>query len=126
MFKKRILIVDLDPGVLDTLFHVLNDEGYRVHTFLVVVNLESQVSLLSPDLIFLDADIANQSGLEICKDLKSKKPKTPVVLFTTVENVNRAFLECEADGVILKPLQIDEIILTSKFYLTPRRFFGLF
>ena len=53
MFKKRILIVDLDPGVLDTLFHVLNDEGYRVHTLLDVVNLESQVSLLSPDLIFL-------------------------------------------------------------------------
>ena len=67
MTAKQILIVDDEPGILETLSGVLTDEGYEVRTTASGEEAPSLYSEQQPDVVFLDIwlEVAVQRALEL-------------------------------------------------------------
>lgn len=66
-----------------------------------------------PDLILLDVDLVNSSGIEVCRTVKKGSGHRPRVLFFTAYGEERLIvqaLKAKADGYLLKGVSTDELI----------------
>ena len=85
-----VLVIDDSPELLAVVAARLKPEGYRVLTSPDwLYGLEQAVSE-QPDLVLLDVDMPDQSGLDVCRRLKSD-PRTsaiPVIFLTAHDDVN--------------------------------------
>lgn len=81
--KRRILVADDDPSILEVISLILEDAGYEVTTS---VNGETvkKVHGILPDLILLDIWMSGMDGREICKYLRANKKlkHIPVVMIS--------------------------------------------
>src|SRR5215467_10580057 len=78
----KILIVEDEPNMVAGLRDNFEFEGYEVITAGDgVAGLERALSE-SPDLVVLDVMMPRMSGLDVCKQLKTKRPSVPVIMLT--------------------------------------------
>jgi DNA-binding response OmpR family regulator len=77
----------------------------------------------SPDLIVLDVMMPKMSGLEVCKQLKSKRPSLPIIMLTARgQEVDKVVgLELGADDYVTKPFSIRELLARVKAVLRRAR-----
>ncbi len=109
MSKKRILIVDDEPDILEVLKFNLEKEGYEV---LTASNGEEGVELagqIRPDLIILDIMMPKMDGVEVCRMLR-KQPifDQTVIAFLTARDEDYsqiAALDHGGDDYITKPIR---------------------
>lgn len=116
MANKKILVADDDPGIVDVMQIVLEDEGYDVIT---TMNGEQIIDLCeqNPDLIFIDIWMSGIDGNIICKKLKADErlKHIPVIIFSANKNTRSISMECGADGFLSKPFELQELLtLTDK------------
>jgi len=115
MPNERILIVDDEPSWLTLVRFWLESAGYT--------NLESAatgteaLSLAQsnpPDCILLDLELPDQSGMEVCKKLRSLPAlsRTPVVLFTAHKREKVLGLQSGADYFVGKSDRPHELLAT--------------
>ncbi len=117
--RKRILIVDDDPGIRTSLASFLSRSGFEV---LIAQDGEQGLDVLGkdhPDLIILDVLMPHLDGRETLRRLRQVGNWTPVILLTQVgEAVERAMaLEEGADDYLNKPFEPDELIARLKAVL---------
>lgn len=79
MLKKRVLIVDDDPGITRTLQIALSKAGYDV-----TEALDGQEALRlwrehGADLVIADLHMPDKNGLEVIMELRAFSPSTPVI-----------------------------------------------
>jgi CheY-like chemotaxis protein len=78
----RILIVEDEPNMVAGLRDNFEFEGYHVITAPDgIAGLERALNE-APDLVILDVMMPRMSGLDVCKQLKSKRPSIPVIMLT--------------------------------------------
>jgi CheY-like chemotaxis protein len=109
--KKRILIVDDDPVLLEALSMIMEKEDYDIETSLSGRPLLEELPY-KPDLIILDKRLSGMDGLEICRHLK-QKPATrniPVILVSAVPNLESVARRACADDFIEKPFNIRDLL----------------
>jgi CheY-like chemotaxis protein len=116
--KKRILVVDDSPAILDVLFIALEAEGYEVATSLTGAcfgRLESN----PPDLILLDVLLSGEDGGEICQRLKNdeRTRNIPVILISAHAGLQETAGRCGADGFLVKPFHLDDLRNIAKRHL---------
>jgi len=110
---KKILIIDDDKVLLETLKVYLEIEGFKVIT---AADGEKGFQLASQetvDLIILDFMLPSLNGLEVCKRLRTKKIKTPIIMLTgeKKEEIDKVLgLEFGADDYITKPFGTKELL----------------
>ena len=80
--KGRVLIVDDDRYLLETLTQFLNDEGYLVIAAQDGAQAISMLDLLQYDLILLDLHLPRVQGTEVAKLFKEHAVTTPIVIMT--------------------------------------------
>jgi DNA-binding response OmpR family regulator len=115
----RILIVEDEPNMVAGLRDNFEFEGYEVITAPDgVAGLERALSE-SPDLVILDVMMPRMSGLDVCKQLKSKRPSTPIIMLTARgQEVDKVVgLELGADDYVTKPFSIRELLARVKAVL---------
>lgn len=98
--------------------YILEDEGYQVISSLNSEPLED-VENHKPNLILLDDWLPDSYGHDLCRELKAS-PATahiPVLLISSVRNLQEIALECNADGFIRKPFDIEYLISTVRHHL---------
>ena len=111
MAKKKILVADDDPGIVDAMQILLEDEGYQVITTMdgetIPVMYEQK-----PDLVFLDIWMSGVNGSTICQKLKAdeKTKDTPVIMFSANRDTEEIAMQCGADGFLSKPFEIKELL----------------
>ena len=109
--KKKILIIDDDPSILDILKIVFERAGYEVR-----IESDGQQILDNeyeiPDIILLDRFLSGIDGLDICKHLKSNifSKNIPVIMVSASPDIEITALEAGADSFIEKPFEIAEIL----------------
>jgi len=78
----KILIVEDEPNMVSGLRDNFEFEGYDVITAQDGVSGLSRALDESPDLVLLDVMMPRMSGLDVCRQLKSKRPSMPVIMLT--------------------------------------------
>ncbi|HXZ80475.1 MAG TPA: response regulator transcription factor [Terriglobales bacterium] len=115
----KILIVEDEPGMVAGLRDNFEYEGYEVATANDgVAGLERALSE-SPDLVILDVMMPRMSGLDVCKQLKAKRPSLPIIMLTARgQEVDKVVgLELGADDYVTKPFSIRELLARVKAVL---------
>jgi DNA-binding response OmpR family regulator len=102
---KRILIIEDDESVQDTLKLILGRAGYDIE-----LSADGQVVYTDrnswPDLFLLDRHVGKFDGLEICRVIKSKNEtkNIPVIMISATPGVEPQAMEAGADFFVEKPL----------------------
>src|SRR5207247_6283888 len=70
----------------------------------------------APDIVILDVMMPRMSGLDVCKQLKSKRPSLPIIMLTARgQEVDKVVgLELGADDYVTKPFSIRELLARVK------------
>jgi len=112
----RILIIDDEENIRQSLSDILSDEGYEVEA---ASSAEDGLSLIKqrlPELIILDIWLPGMDGLDALKDIKSINEVTPVIMITghgTIELAIKA-TRLGAYDFLEKPLSMDRVLLTVR------------
>jgi DNA-binding response OmpR family regulator len=110
--KQTILIVEDDAAILSGLIDLFEGEGFRVWSArdgnkALRVYLDRQ-----PDLILLDIMIPEKSGYDVCKEIRRRDGRTPILMLTAKgEEIDKVVgLEIGADDYIVKPFSVKELL----------------
>ena len=115
----RILIVEDEPNMVAGLRDNFEFEGYDVITAPDGVAGLQRALDESPDLVVLDVMMPRMSGLDVCKQLKTKRPSIPIIMLTARgQEVDKVVgLELGADDYVTKPFSIRELLARVKAVL---------
>jgi two-component system alkaline phosphatase synthesis response regulator PhoP len=121
----RILIVEDEPNMVAGLRDNFEYEGYEVLTASDGAEGLGRALNDAPDLVILDVMMPKMSGLDVCKQLKAKRPSVPVIMLTARgQEVDKVVgLELGADDYVTKPFSIRELLARIKAVL--RRAYGV-
>ena len=118
--KKKILVIDDDPDILEVLGIILIDEGYDV-TLSENGDETNDMTFNRPDLILLDIRLCGQdrTGADICSCIKSKRQTSqiPIILLSAENNLKQICEQCGANSYIRKPFDIDHLSRKVNEYL---------
>ena len=118
--KKKILVVDDDPSILDSLQIILEDEGYKVISLLRADRIYKEIRLHKPSLILLDVWFPDGiDGAQITRFLKTQEEckHIPVILISAISNIEKVLENSYADDFLAKPFEIDDVIDRVKKYI---------
>src|SRR5450755_1521251 len=115
----RILIVEDEPNMVAGLRDNFEFEGYDVITAPDGVAGLERALKEAPDLVILDVMMPRMSGLDVCKQLKAKRPSIPIIMLTARgQEVDKVVgLELGADDYVTKPFSIRELLARVKAVL---------
>ncbi len=108
----RVLLVEDDRGVRDSLARALGFEGYDVTTAPDGIEAMQVVDGVAPDVIVLDVMMPVMSGLEVARRLRARGDATPILMLTARHEVSDrvAGLDAGADDYLVKPFALDELL----------------
>jgi two-component system alkaline phosphatase synthesis response regulator PhoP len=115
----KILIIEDEPNMVAGLRDNFEFEGYEVAAAYDGVEGLERALKDTPDLILLDVMMPRMSGLDVCKQLKVKRPGIPIIMLTARgQEVDKVVgLELGADDYVTKPFSIRELIARTKAVL---------
>jgi two-component system, OmpR family, response regulator MprA len=107
----RVLVVEDDPHVREAVERALRFEGYDVHTAVDGNDALLRVDDLTPDVIVLDVLMPGTDGLAVCRILRDRGNRTPILMLTARHEVSDrvAGLDAGADDYLVKPFALDEL-----------------
>lgn len=109
MSKKKILLVDDEPDILELIEYNLEKEGYKVKTASNGKEALKKVEKFSPDLILLDVMMPEMDGIETCIALREMKHLDKcLIAFLTARGEDYsqiAGFDAGADDYISKPIK---------------------
>ncbi len=119
----KILIVEDEPNMVAGLRDNFEYEGYDVLTAMDGSEGLKRALVDSPDLVVLDVMMPKMSGLDVCKQLKAKRPSIPIIMLTARgQEVDKVVgLELGADDYVTKPFSIRELLARVKAVLRRAR-----
>ena len=108
----RVLVVDDEPAVRDALRRALGLRGYQVVLAEHGGEALEALALRDPDVMVLDVGMPELDGLEVCRIMRSRGDKTPVLMLTARDAVSDRVegLEAGADDYLVKPFALDELV----------------
>lgn len=114
----HILIIEDETGISDFLKQGLEEENYKVT---VANNGDSGLKAFNadkPDLVLLDWLMPKMSGLEVCKKIREKNKKVPVLFLTAKDTVQETVegLKAGANDYIKKPFSFEELLERIKIH----------
>src|SRR5438132_1880749 len=117
--KTRILIVEDEPAMVAGLRDNFEYEGYEVISASDGVAGLERALADNPDLVVLDVMMPRMSGLDVCKQLKVKRPSLPIIMLTARgQEIDKVVgLELGADDYVTKPFSIRELMARVKAVL---------
>jgi UDP-3-O-[3-hydroxymyristoyl] N-acetylglucosamine deacetylase len=114
MDKGKILIVDDEVSILESLSGILEDEGYQTVTARNGIEALKVSDREFPDVTFLDVWMPDMDGLEVLRRLRAQDSDRVIVMISghgTIASAVKA-VKSGAFDFIEKPLNMDEILLS--------------
>jgi two-component system, OmpR family, response regulator MprA len=107
----QVLVVDDDPQLREALTRALELDDYRVTTASNGVKALESVTQHRPDVMVLDVMMPYVGGLDVCRTLRSRKDKLPILVLTARDEVGDrvAGLDAGADDYLTKPFALEEL-----------------
>ena len=120
----RILLVEDEKNVAAFIKKGLGEEAYTVDIAKDGNEGLLMATLTDFDLIILDIMLPGMNGIELCKSLRGKGIKKPILMLTAVDSVESKVegLESGADDYLSKPFAFKELLARIKALLGTRAF----
>ena len=108
----RILVVDDDRAVRESLRRSLTFNGYTVDLATDGLDALEKVAATRPDAVVLDVMMPRLDGLEVCRRLRSAGDDLPILVLTARDSVSErvAGLDAGADDYLPKPFALEELL----------------
>src|SRR5512143_1933411 len=107
----RILLIEDNRRLSDSLRAVLTDDGYAVDTAYDGAQGEDLAAFTPYDVIILDVMLPKRDGIEVCRSLRDQKVATPILMLTARDALDDRVqgLDSGADDYLVKPFEIKEL-----------------
>lgn len=107
----RILLVEDNKRLSDSLKLSLKDDGYAVDTAYDGLDGEEMARTPVYDAIILDIMLPGKDGISICRDLRNGHIKTPILMLTARDALSDRVqgLDSGADDYLVKPFELEEL-----------------
>ena len=107
----RILVVDDEPAVRESLDRALRLDGYEVELASDGSQAVAKVHSRAPDAVVLDVLMPLMDGIQVCRQLRADGYHTPVLMLTARDGVldRVAGLDAGADDYLVKPFALEEL-----------------
>lgn len=108
--RKRILLLEDEQAIADTLLYALQSEGFEVRHVGLAREALSAFEEAPPDLAILDVGVPDGNGFDVCRAIR-KTSELPIVFLTARhEEIDRVLgLELGADDYVVKPFSPREV-----------------
>jgi DNA-binding NtrC family response regulator len=109
----RVLVVDDEQIIRESLSFILQKEGYEVEEAPNGQVAYKKISENPPDIVITDIEMPGMKGLDLLEKVKQVSPQTFVIIITAYGSIESAIqaLRKGAYDYILKPLDFDELVL---------------
>jgi two-component system, OmpR family, response regulator len=106
-----VLVVDDSPELLDLVRRALERDGHGVRTAATVADARTELQLATPDVLVLDVELPDGSGVELCRALRGAGSRVPILVLTAHGEVPQrvAGLDAGADDFLAKPFAVAEL-----------------
>ena len=107
-----VVIAEDDPSVRKAVQRVLELEGYTITAVNDGQAALDTILVKTPDAAVLDVSMPFLDGLSVCKELRHRGNRTPILLLTARHEVGDrvAGLDAGADDYLVKPFAVDELL----------------
>ncbi len=115
--KKRVLVVDDDPLILDVTSEFLQNEGFETVTAPDTLQALDEMKRHPAHVMLLDIKLPNESGLEFLAKFKEQYPDVPVVMLTGSgydEDMMQEALNKGASGYVSKETDLENMVVAVK------------
>jgi DNA-binding response OmpR family regulator len=120
--QARILIVDDDAALRETLDDFLSSEGYSVRQCANVTEARAAIAAGEPDLILLDINMPGGDGLTLAAELRARTQLPIIILSGKGSMVDKVVgLEVGADDYVAKPFELRELLARVRAVLRRAR-----
>jgi DNA-binding response OmpR family regulator len=108
----RVLIVEDDVRLAELLARALRERAYAVDIVGDGEQALVEAMVVSYDVVVLDVTLPGVSGLEVCRTLRTKGVRTPILMLTARDTVpdRVAGLDSGADDYLVKPFELEELL----------------
>jgi len=114
MTKQKILVIDDEKGIRESLTIILEMEGYKVHS---APSADAALELVDSgagfDFIICDIRLPGRSGIDFLKEIRSLGVSSVVIMISAYGNIETSIeaIKSGADDYINKPVNSEELIL---------------
>lgn len=114
--NERILVVDDEEIIRDSLSFILKEEGYQVDSAVDGADALEKMTAKEYDLVFTDLKMPKVSGMELLEKISSNKSNTFSIVITAYASIDSAVsaLRNGAYDYIVKPLDFDYVLMKVK------------
>jgi DNA-binding response OmpR family regulator len=109
--SMRILVVEDNKRLNDSLRMTLEDDGYAVDSAHDGLDGEEMARMGFYDVIILDIMLPQKNGLDVCRDLRNHHLATPILMLTARDSLDDRVkgLDNGADDYLVKPFEVEEL-----------------
>src|SRR5678816_2799425 len=111
--RRRILLVEDEPGLRRTLKDLLLSSGYTVETSGDGAEAQELAEREPYDLIVLDVMLPSRSGFDVARNLRKNSVLTPILMLTARTELNNKVqgFKSGADDYLTKPFEAPELLV---------------
>lgn len=119
MEERRILLVEDEQKIADTLKLGLSEHGYQVEVAydgLIGLRLFETFDF---NLVVLDINLPGLNGYELCKKIRARNVQIPIIMLTALSSLNDKIegYDAGADDYIVKPFEFRELLMKIRVLL---------
>lgn len=124
MGARKILVIDDDPAVVETVRTVLDKQGYNVYSSNTAEGVLDKLKQINPDLIILDLLLQGESGFKVAKEIQSsiKYQNIPIIVVSLRKDQidKRVAALSGAMEYLEKPIDVEELLFHVNDILSSR------
>lgn len=119
MEERRILIVEDEPKIADTLRLGLTENGFETEVAYDGFSGLKQFESGSYDLVVLDINLPGINGYELCRRIRAANAQIAIIMLTALSSLNDKIegYDAGADDYILKPFEFRELLMKIRVLL---------
>lgn len=109
--KKKVLIIENDQDIRHIVEFILEEHGFETLSTPEPADMQ-EITNFNPDAILLDEFINSRPGHRLCLKIKQvdSLKHIPVIILSTASNIELIASECQANGYISKPFDIEHMV----------------
>ena len=116
-----VLLIETDQSLATQLAFDLQEAGYEAMIATDAISGVQKCQDTQPALVVIDRMLSGESGISLCKNIRSIGYRSPILIFMARDTVDDrvACLEAGADDYILKPYRSEDFLKLVRLYLKP-------